>query len=138
LIDGIRYGVEAVRDYRKNSKYVFNLLAMIGNFAVIAVILFTKKFGVEWTIALAGAWRIFGTAVSIYHSKEGRPESTGEDVIKSLGLSDTPSVHNAVSKIEKEESESYPTDKKWIFVFLLLLFIIHLGRMGFDKTSLRV
>ncbi|HMQ67517.1 MAG TPA: metallophosphoesterase [Ignavibacteria bacterium] len=136
LIDGIRYGVEAFRKIKKEKNYKFQILAAIGNISVIAVIIFANRFGTEWIISIAGAWRIFGTAISIYHSEEGKIETSGEDVIKSLGLPDTESVKAAVNKISKEESARYPVDKSWIILFLILLFIIHLGRMGFDKTSL--
>ena len=136
LIDGIRYGIEAFRNFKRSEKYIFQILAMIGNISVIAVIIFANRFGTEWIIAITGAWRIFGTAIGIFHAKEGKFETSGEDVIKSLGLPDTESVNNAVKKIRAEETARYPADKSWIILFLILLFIIHLGRMGFDKTSL--
>ena len=138
FIDGIRYGVEAFKSFRSKSGYVFELLAMAGNFAIIAIILLTKKSGSDWTIAIAGAWRIFGTAIDIFHAKEGRSETSGEDVIESLGLPHTPSVRTAVNEIRTEETNSYSSDAKWIITFLIVLFIIHLGRMGFDKTSLGI
>lgn len=136
--DGIKYGIEAFKSFRSNKDYLYDVLAMIGNFSVIAVILFTKNFGADWTIAIVGAWRIFGTAINIYHAKEGNYRSSGEDVIQSLHLPDTPSVKSALRKIQSEEDARYPADKSWIIVFLILLFIIHLGRMGFDKTSLGI
>ncbi len=138
LIDGIRYGIEAFRKHKSGASNKFGLLAMIGNFSVFAIIAFTKDFGLEWTIALSAAWRIFGTAVNIFKAKEGKSETSGTDVIKSLELPDVPSVHSSVSKIQNEENVRYPIDKSWIFIFLLLLFIIHLGRMGFDKTALGI
>ncbi|MBK9331452.1 MAG: metallophosphoesterase [Ignavibacteria bacterium] len=138
FIDGVKYGIEAFRNYRKGSDYKFDALAMIGNFSVIALIFFTKNFGADWTIALAGAWRIFGTAVSIFNAKEGVIESSGKDVIESLGLPDNPSVNSTVKKIMSEEVLRRPVDKGWILLFLILLFAIHLGRMGFDKTALGI
>lgn len=138
LIDSIRYGVEAVKNSKNKSDRVYNILAMLGNLAVVAIILFTNKFGSDWTIALAGAWRIFGTAINILHSKEGKRETSGKDVIISLGLPDVPSVNSSVSMIQSEEDIRRPIDKSWIIIFLILLFIIHLGRMGFDKTALGI
>ncbi len=138
LIDGIRYGIEAVKNYRRGANATFEILAMIGNLSVVAIILLTKDFGFDWTIALTGAWRIIGTAISIFHAKEGRSETSGMDVAESLELPDIPSVKSSVKKIQKEESIRYPIDKTWIIVFLVLLFIIHLGRMGLDKTALGI
>ena len=138
LIDGIRFGIEAVKHSKNKPDRVYNILAMLGNLVVVAVILFTNKFGFDWTVALAGAWRIIGTAINIFHAKEGNRNTSGKDVIESLGLPDIPLVDTTVSRIQSEENTRRPIDKSWIIVFLLLLFIIHLGRMGLDRTALGI
>ena len=138
FIDGIRYGIDAVKNSGNKENRIFNVLAAIGNLSVTAIILFTNNFGFEWTIALTGAWRIFGTAISIFHAKEGQRDTSGADVTESLGLPDIPSIKSAVSRIRKEEDIRYPVDKSWIILFLIVLFIIHLGRMGLDKTTLGI
>lgn len=110
-------------------------LAAFGNLMMVLGILLLRGKGQEWIVAVSGALRIAGTALEMLACKLGQPDEISVDVMHALALPEDPRVRAVAEKITNEENQRAPIDRGWIFSFLLILFFIHLGRMGFDRSA---
>ena len=61
-----------------------------------------------------------------------------EDLMEEMKLSDNREISDLAEKMEKEEEARAQIDRYWIITFILVLFFIHLGRMGFDRSFLGI
>ena len=137
-MDGVRYAVRGVRAARGGQRAGWDLAAALGNFGVIALVALMGGRGVLWTVAVAGALRIFGAAADILHSQVYTEEDAGKSVVRDLGLPDHAGLTALGDQIEKEERYRGPIDRGWIVLFVAVLLAIHLGRMGLDRTTLGI
>ena len=97
---------------------------------MIALVALMGGRGVLWTVAVAGALRIFGAAADILHSQVYTEEDAGKSVVRDLGLPDHPGLTGLGDQIEAEERLRGPIDRWWIVLFVAVLFAIHLGRIS--------
>ena len=136
-MDAVRYLVKFLREYRSKIFYWFDLLACMGNFLLVALaLLFWEKETHGWVLSIAIGLRLVGVGINLVIAKTGVLQDVGADVASSLGLNENPYVSKLVERIRLEEERSAPYDRSWIITFIILLFIIHLGRMGLDKSFL--
>jgi predicted MPP superfamily phosphohydrolase len=94
-----------------------------------------KGKGLEWVVSLCGALRIFGIIYNLFTARIGTAARVAEDVIESLGLKGNQELETLAQKIGEEEKRRDSIDAGWIITFVLILFFIHLGRMGFDQSA---
>lgn len=135
-VDGVRYAARAARAGRAGERVGWDLAAGLGNFGVVALVALLGGRGVLWTVAIAGALRIFGTAANILHAQVYTPDDAGKSAVRDLRLPDHPGLTALGDQIEAEERLRGPIDRQWIGLFVAILFAIHLGRMGLDRTTL--
>ena len=102
------------------------------------MILGARGKAVAWTVAIAGAVRIFGTAWNILVSPVFTARDTGDTVVGDLALADNPEISALAQRLAEEETARAPIDRGWILGFLATLLAIHVGRMGFDRTFLGI
>ena len=114
------------------------MAAGIGNVVLIAFFFIFSRNGLAWVLSIVIALRMVGIAFSILTAKTGILKDVNVDVVRDLGLENDPLMIDLAEKIEKEEEVRAPYDRKWIIVFLLILFFIHLGRMGYDRSFIKV
>lgn len=112
--------------------------AAAGNALVVAMMFLLKKRGIYIVLSIAIAMRIFGIALSILSAKLGELEDVSEDLMEEMKLSDNREISDLAEKMEKEEEARAQIDRYWIITFILVLFFIHLGRMGFDRSFLGI
>ena len=112
-----------------------SLLPGIGNLVIVILILVFKGKGFAWVVGFGGALRILGTVYNLFTAKLGSADAVSEDILSSMGLEDNEELASLARKLEAEEAEHARVDMGWIVIFLLTLFFIHLGRMGFDRSS---
>lgn len=136
--DGIRYLVETVRRAREGRFFLLEIVACLGNFVAAALILALHGNAVAWTVAIAGAVRIFGTAWNILVSPVFTARDTEDTVIGDLALADNPEMSALARRLAEEETARAPIDRGWILGFLATLLAIHVGRMGFDRSFLGI
>ncbi len=135
LIDGIR-SLGFFLKRREEEKSILNyLLPGIGNFLVVLLIFIFEGKGFTWTIAIGGALRILGTVYNLFTAKLGSVENVADDIVHSLGIDGDEELVTLAKKLEKEDEQRASIDAGWILVFTLTLFFIHLGRMGFDRST---
>jgi uncharacterized membrane protein HdeD (DUF308 family) len=138
LIDAARYLYFFFSSWRKGHRHWHELISGLGNISVVVLIFIFQGRSLEWLISLAGALRIFGTIYNLFTARIGTSEQVAEDIIESLGLKGNVELEALAKKIKDEEKQRDGIDAGWIITFLLILFFIHLGRMGLDQSALRI
>ena len=135
VFDVVNYTRHALQetDPRKKRK---DWLAAAGNLIVLILILVLREKGIHIALAVAVFLRIFGTALNVLTAETGRMEDVSEDLMLSMKLSDNVEISALAEEIEQEESARASIDKYWIITFIIVLFFIHLGRMGLDRSFL--
>ena len=135
LIDALRY-LYFYFKHKKQEKAIMNyLLPGLGNILVVLLILIFEGRGFAWVVALGGALRILGTVYNLFTAKLGNVENVSEDIIEGLDVADNPGLVALTRKLEAEDEQRARIDVSWILIFILTLFFIHLGRMGFDRSK---
>ncbi len=115
-----------------------NLTAFIGNLLLVGTLYFLQTKGQVFMLSLAVGLRLAGTGINILLARTGRMEQVDVDVAAKIGLHGDPYVMAITERIRTEEETSAKFDRRWIIVFVFLLFAIHLGRMGLDRTMLGI
>ncbi len=138
VIDALRYFFLFVRNRRKGQSDWNLLLSGLGNFTVVVFILIFHGKGPEWSLTLSAALRIFGTVWNLLTAKTGTLKSVAADVIRGLGISEDADLEAFATKLGKEDDQRNPIDAGWVATFLVILFFIHLGRMGLDRSALGI
>jgi hypothetical protein len=136
ILDSLRYFFRFLKGYRKKTFYWIDLTASIGNILLLLILYLSQDTGRAWALSLVIALRIAGIGFNLLLAKTGVLSQVDEDVLETLGLKDDPHASRLAEKIKKEEEVSASYFQWFIRVFILLLFFIHLGRMGLDKSYL--
>src|SRR5262249_15527622 len=84
-IDGLRYFVGAFQRKHSRRTALLWVLAGFGNLLACAALLVLRGQWVAWTVAIAGAARIVGTAWNIFLSPVFTAADSGDTVLGSLG-----------------------------------------------------
>lgn len=137
-IDAIRYVSSFMRTPKEKAGRWLILGAGLGNLLLVASMFFWQEKGQSFVLSLAIGIRLVGTGLGLLAAQVGRLENVDEDVAKKIGLKDDPYVRAITERIKQEEETSAKYDRRWIIIFTLLLFVIHLGRMGLDRTFLGI
>ena len=112
--------------------------AAAGNALVLIVMFFMQKRGIYIALAIAISMRIFGIALTILSAKIGELDDVSEDLMAEMKLSENKEIADLAEVMENEEEARAHIDRYWITTFVLVLFFIHLGRMGFDRSFLGI
>ena len=111
-------------------------LAMLGNVSVALLLFLGREWLREWTVAIAVALRIFGTAWNIVTSAVHTAADADETVVADLGIGDHAVIAQMTASVEASEAARAGVDRAWVWSFIATLFAIHIGRMAPDGTLL--
>jgi hypothetical protein len=136
FLDAFRYFLKFINEYRNKKFFWMDLLASVGNILLLLILYFTHETGRAWALAIVIGLRIAGVGLNLLLAQTGKLSEVDTDVLGTVGLKPDPYISQLVEKIKKEEENSTPYFQRNIRVFIILLFIIHLGRMGLDKSYL--
>jgi uncharacterized membrane protein HdeD (DUF308 family) len=137
-LDAIRHVGHLLRRRERDMGFTYTVAAALGNAAVCIGLILFRLQALEWTVALAAALRIFGTAVRLMVTPVYTAEHSGWTVIQDIRLPEDEELNQLGQEIDRSESSRLAVDRGWILGFILTLFAIHLGRMGLDRTALRI
>jgi uncharacterized membrane protein HdeD (DUF308 family)/3',5'-cyclic AMP phosphodiesterase CpdA len=113
---------------RRRRRVMFGTLDVLA--AVGLLLLLRANTAVAWTVALAGAFRLFETARRIATARVIAADAAGDSLIEDLQLADLPNVKAVGDELEVEAAVRAPIDRGWVAAFLVTLLAIHAGRMG--------
>jgi uncharacterized membrane protein HdeD (DUF308 family)/3',5'-cyclic AMP phosphodiesterase CpdA len=136
ILDALRYFIKFLNEYRNKKFFWMDLLASIGNILLLLILYLTRETGRAWALAIVVALRIAGIGLNLLLARTGKLSEVDSDVLGTLGLKPDPYISQLAEKIKKEEETREHFFRWYIRVFILLLFFIHLGRMGLDKSYL--
>lgn len=136
LLDGLRYIYFYFRNKRAGASTLQFFLPALLNLIIVVLILIFRGKGFEWLVSLTGALRIFSIVYNLFITPLGSAKEVSKDVIRGLGLEDDKEIVALADKLENEYDQRAPIDAGWVFTFIIVLFFIHLGRMGFDRSYL--
>jgi calcineurin-like phosphoesterase family protein len=134
-LDLLRHAVAAVR-HRRLEQRRLDLAAALGNATVVVLLLFARGWVLSWGVTIAGALRIAGVAWNIMVAPVYTATDANESVISELGLDHEPEAVAMAGEIEAAQQARAPIDRGWTLSFVAVLFAIHIGRMGTDRTLL--
>ena len=109
---------------------------MLGNVSVALLLFLGREWLREWTVAIAVALRIFGTAWNIVTSAVHTAADADETVVADLGIGDHAVIAQMTASVEASEVARAGVDRAWVWSFIATLFAIHIGRMAPDGTLL--
>jgi len=138
VIDSARYFYNFYKARKNKTFFGFDLGAGIGNVVLVVMLLISEDQGTAWVLSIAVALRITGIGLYLLWAKTGVLALVHEDVLASFGLTDNVYVKDLAEKVRIEEERSARVDQRWIIMFIVLLFFIHLGRMGMDRSALGI
>ncbi|MCC7127136.1 MAG: DUF308 domain-containing protein, partial [Acidobacteria bacterium] len=96
--------------------------------------LLNANAAITWTVAIAGALRLFDTARRLATVPVSSADLFGDELIQNLRLLDVPELKSLGDTLEVEASLRAPIDRGWVLAFLATLYSIHAGRMGIGFT----
>ena len=137
LVDAVRYATAFPRSPESSSRRLA-ALAVAGNLGVALLLVAGREWAVVWTMAVAVALRIFGTAWNIAVSPVHTAADAEESVVAELAIPDSPRAAALIADVEAGERARASVDRGWILAFVATLFAIHIGRMGTDGTLLGI
>jgi len=138
ILDSILYLFNFFKAYKNQKLNYFELLVGIGNLVLVVFLLLADKNIQAWALSIAVCLRMTGVVINILRARTGVLSSVHEDFLESVGLKDNTYVRAVAERIRKEEEDSAIYDRSWIIIFIVLLFAIHLGRMGLDRSGLGI
>ncbi|MDH4090505.1 MAG: metallophosphoesterase [Cyclobacteriaceae bacterium] len=135
LLDASRYLYFFIRSWRGGNLTWRVFLPALGNGLIVLLMFLFRGKGIEWVIALCGSLRILGTIYNLFTARMGTTIHVAEDIVESMGMKGNEEVELLAAKIGAEDNQRSAIDASWIITFVLILFFIHLGRMGFDQSA---
>jgi uncharacterized membrane protein HdeD (DUF308 family) len=138
LMEALRYFRNHWRNKKPGKKVTFDLLAGFGNLILVGAIFFFTGKGIQWVLATVMGFRIMGIGLSLLAAKIGTLNEVSEDILRDMGLENIEQMPALAQALEDDEANRAPYDRQWISRFLVLLFFIHLGRMGLDRSAIGI
>jgi uncharacterized membrane protein HdeD (DUF308 family) len=136
-IDAVRYLAAAMR-FGRRTEGRRALVGLVTNAAIVGAILFLRGVSVEWTVAIASGFRILNTLWEMVAQPVFAEHHAEVSVIEDLDLKDSTQVSGIAGRIAAEEEARVPLDRGWLATLIAVLFGIHVGRMGFDRSALGI
>jgi uncharacterized membrane protein HdeD (DUF308 family)/3',5'-cyclic AMP phosphodiesterase CpdA len=137
-IDAARYAWLGLRGGPGRTRPRTWVLPALGNGAVVVLIIVLRHHAATWTVAIAGALRILGTAWNLLAAPVFTAAESGGTVLDDLGLGDERQAAAMAERLAGQERSRAGIDRGWILAFVATLLAIHVGRMGFDRTALGI
>jgi uncharacterized membrane protein HdeD (DUF308 family)/3',5'-cyclic AMP phosphodiesterase CpdA len=138
LVESLRYFRNYLKYNKPGRKISFDLLACLGNLILVIGIFFFTGKGIQWVLSVIMAARMVGIGLGLLAAQIGTLDQVSEDIVRDLGLEKYSQLPTLAQAIEDDETNRAPYDRQWIIIFLIVLFFIHLGRMGLDRSSIAI
>ncbi|MCP4386187.1 MAG: hypothetical protein GY798_33065, partial [Hyphomicrobiales bacterium] len=136
----IWFAIDAVRNLVGflRQREMSRLLGVLGNAAVAALLIVFRDAAGGIAIVAVSVARILGTAFEILSEKTLAAGDAKDTVVADLNLGDPPQLEFLKEQVAAAEPVARSVDGAWLVTLVLMLFGIHLSRMGFDRSSLGI
>src|SRR6185312_3549473 len=112
--------------------------AAVWDLAVMLGVLMLRRVAVDWVVALAAGLRLVGTATNLVTAPVHSEREADESVIADIGLERPERSTETGARLQSNEESRVAADRGWVAALLVVLFTIHVSRMGLDKSALAV
>ena len=127
LADGIQQLYNIPGKKREGQSTLKAFLPVAGNFLMAGLLVFNPFY--LSALALAGGLRLLGTASIMLTSPVLEATDAGEQITEELDLPDYDELRDLAIKISEEQEALRGTDRRWVAVYLITLFAMHVARM---------
>ena len=112
--------------------------AAVWNLAVAIAVLLIGRYATTWVIGLAAGLRLARTTVNLASAPVYSEHEADESVIADIGIERPERLAETGARLQQEEENRVAADRGWIAALLTVLFVIHVSRMGFDRSALAI
>lgn len=140
FLDGLRHLFRSARNLRQGSPghFLSHLVSGLILITLASVLLLIENKYAGWVILAAVVYHLFASAWHIFTLPVHTALDSGDTILAHLGLPETPEMRSITHRLAEEETARAGIDRGWILAFIVTLFAIHIGRMGFDRTVLGI
>ncbi len=137
-LDALRYARMAVRqiDGRESPRRAIG--SALGNLAVVVGIVLVGRYASGWVIGAAAGMRLLATTFNLLSAPVYFEGEADESVIADIGLDDPKLLAETGARLQREERSRTGADRGWVAALIVVLFAIHISRMGFDRSALGI
>jgi 3',5'-cyclic AMP phosphodiesterase CpdA len=136
--DAIRYARMVVHQIIGGKSVGHAAGAAVWNVAVALAVLLTGRYATTWVIGLAAGLRLGATAVNLSAAPVYSEHEADESVIADIGIERPERLTQIGARLQQEEEDRVAADRDWIAALLTVLLVIHVSRMGFDRSALGI
>lgn len=137
-LDVLRYVNVAVRQVLTRQSPRRAATAALGNLAVTVGLFLLGRYAFHWVLAAAAGLRLSGTAINLVAAPVYSGQESDERVIADIGIDRPARLAETGARLQREEDNRMAADRSWVWALLLVLFAIHVSRMGFDRSALGI
>jgi len=137
-VDALRSTGVTVRQLAGGKPAVQDAIAAAWNLAVVVAILLVGRWAANWVVALAAGLRLAATTAVLAVAPVHSDLDTEEGVIADIGIDRPERLAETGARLQRAELERVSADRSWILSLLAVLFVIHVSRMGFDRSALGI
>ena len=137
-LDAIRYIRLAIRQRSNRDARRRAILAAIGNLSVTFGLYLLGRYAFNWVIGAAAGMRLAGAAFNLAAAPVFATTDADESVVADLGIDRPERLTALAARVEAEEQNRVAADWSWVAALFIVLFTIHVSRMGFDRSALGI
>ena len=136
-LDAARGAAAASRHAISGKPFVNDALAALANLAAVVVVLLIGRYALNWVVGIAAGVRLLTVTANITTGASYSEDDVDESVVADIGL-DRPEIVETAARLQTAEQNRGPADRGWIAALIIVLFAIHVSRMGFDRSALGI
>jgi 3',5'-cyclic AMP phosphodiesterase CpdA len=137
-VDAIRYAGLVVRQEAGGKSRLQAAGAAAWNLAVALAVLLVGRLAVRWVVGLAAGLRLAATTLNLAAAPVYSEREANESVIADIGIERPERLAETGERLQQAEENRVAADRSWIAALLVVLFAIHVSRMGFDRSALGI
>ena len=136
--DAARHTWAAARQGTAGRPFLHDLKVAAANLAAVAGVAVIGRYATEWVVGMAAGLRLAIVAANIRSQPSWTTDDTDESVVADIGLDRPDEVAETAARLEAAERARVSVDRGWVAALLTVLFVIHVSRMGFDRSALGI
>jgi hypothetical protein len=137
-LDAIRRAAAAARLAARGRPFLSDLGAALANLAAVAAVMWLGRHAANWVVGVAAGARLLTVTGNVMTAPAYAVDEADASVIADIGLEHPERLAAVGERIQNEEIDRAAADRDWILALVMVLFAIHVSRMGLDRSALGV